>query len=303
MLTRLRNLTLSHWGWSFRVSSLNVDKQHVVSGDEVFITAVVKNDGFRIGTCYVTYALADSYRTDSPFFESNLHLGAGERESQRLINIAVGTSRATTLRYPVPSNAQPRPIDVRIQVWNPHLLFNGPHHHKFYDTGWKGGFTVVDSHTLSRNLRVFISYSWSPQHEKAWVHQLAEALSRRGINVVMDHTHLKPGDETTYFMESQISACDVTLLVCTETYTTKANERRPGGVGFESIIGSAEYMNSTQSDRARFIPVVRYNDLPPGRKLPRYLGSSLYADLSGDDWSAEPLERLVDAILRHSPRA
>ena len=111
--------------------------------------------------------------------------------------------------------------------------------------------TVIDSAVLARNLRVFISYSWSPETDKAWVHQLAEALRRRDINVVMDHTHLKPGDETTYFMESQISTCDVTLLVCTESYTAKANERRPGGVGFESILGSAEYMNSSPSDRAR----------------------------------------------------
>ena len=303
MYARVRNLILCRWGWSFCVISFTADKQHVVSGREVYITANINNNGLRIGTCYVTCCLADSYQTHVPFFESNTHLSLGERESHRLIDIAVGKSRATTFRYAVPKDARPRPVDFRIQIWNPHHLFAGPYPFRFFDTGWKGAFTVVDSAALSSNLRVFLSYSWSPEADKAWVQQLAEALRRRDINVVMDHTHLKPGDETTYFMESHISSCDVTLLICTESYTTKANERRPGGVGFESIIGSAEYMNSVPSDRARFIPVVRNNSLPSGRKLPKYLGSSLYADLSGDDWSAEPLERLVEAIRRHPPRA
>lgn len=42
-----------------------------------------------------------------------------------------------------------------------------------------------------------------------------------------------------------------------------------------------------------FILIVRNNALPRGRKLPTYLGSVLYVDISGDNWRAEPMLDLL----------
>lgn len=299
---RLLNLLFCRWGWSFRIASFSLDRRHLHPGDVVYLTVTVRNDGLRIGTCYVTYELADAYKLRSPFFDSNTHLALQDREAQRLIDIQVGEDRSTSLRYKIPNDYPARPVDLRIRVWNPHKLFNGPHPYKFADTKWQGAFTVISPVSPSSVLKVFISYSWSPEVDRVWVHELAEALRRNSINVIIDATSLKPGDETTLFMETQITTCDVTLLICTETYTAKANSRLPGGVGYEAILGSSEYMISSPADRARFIPVVRNNSLPVGRKLPKYLGSSLYVDMSDSNWSAQPLQRLIEAIQRHPAR-
>jgi hypothetical protein len=99
-------------------------------------------------------------------------------------------------------------------------------------------------------------------------------------------------------MERGISEAAVTLLICTEDYTRKADARHPGGVGYETILSAHEYSRRVPKDRARFIPIIRDNSLPHGLKLPKYLGGSVYIDMSGDDWRAEPMTKLVQAIER-----
>jgi hypothetical protein len=98
---------------------------------------------------------------------------------------------------------------------------------------------------------------------------------------------------------SHVSRCHGTTLAGTENYTRKADNRESGGVGFETIISSHEYKVRTAEERARFIPIIRDNGLPEGRKLPKYLGSAIYVDMSGDNWHAKPMLALVNAIRRH----
>jgi hypothetical protein len=190
-------------------------------------------------------------------------------------------------------------VYVRFQVWNPHRLFHGPKPWRFSDTGWHGGFEVVSSKTANVPITVFISYSWHPPEHKQWVKHLAEELRKYNIDIVSDWKDLRPGEEATLFMERGIIECKVTLLICSEAYTSKSNERK-AGVGFETILSSHEYMNRTPEERTRMIPVVRDNSLPNGRKLPRYLGSAIYVDMSGPDWRAGPMISLVEAIRRHA---
>ena len=123
-----------------------------------------------------------------------------------------------------------------------------------------------------------------------------EELRKHGIAATADWNELKPGHEATSFMERGISESDVTVLVCNESYTMKANGRQAGGVGYEAVLSSQEYMIRTPEERRRFIPIVRDNELPPGRKLPKFLGSAIYVDMSADDWRDEPMLKLVDAI-------
>ncbi len=104
-----------------------------------------------------------------------------------------------------------------------------------------------------------------------------------------------PGEEITYFIERGISTCDFIILVCSEDYTRKANNRE-GGVGMESIVGSSIYLNT--KDKRKFIPVVRDNSLPSHKKLPTYLGSALYIDMSQRNWKGEPLRQLIRSIFK-----
>jgi hypothetical protein len=72
----------------------------------------------------------------------------------------------------------------------------------------------------------------------------------------------------------------------------KADDRI-AGVGAETVITSYLYR---QGERRRFIPLVR--DPNPKGVLPTYLGSALYIDFRGDNWTGEAFTALLNAIRR-----
>ena len=116
---------------------------------------------------------------------------------------------------------------------------------------------------------------------------------------MLDQKDLFTGDEIALFMEKGVRHSKIRILICSDNYTRKANNRE-AGVGYESIVSSHEYMLCPVEERAMFIPIVRNNTLPRGRKLPTYLGSALYVDMSGDNWRAEPMLDLLASINRHA---
>ena len=299
MFRRIRNLALSRWGWSFRCEDLALPLRVLYEGEEVVLQCRVRNNGLRLGTAYVRFLIADAYTLNSPVFDSDRDLPSNERQALRLVDIPPGKTRSVVCKFRIPAGLSRRPFDVRLQVWNPHRLFQGPMPWMFFDTNWKGGFEVVTTPTAHSLLTVFISYSWDPPSHQDWVKLLVEELRKYSIDVIVDWKDLHPGEESTLFMERGVTECKVTLLICSETYTTKANERKEG-VGFETILSSHEYMLRTPEQRSRMIAIVRDNGLPKGRKLPRYLGSSIYVDMSSSDWQAAPMLTLVDAIRRHA---
>src|SRR2546426_12722967 len=117
--------------------------------------------------------------------------------------------------------------------------------------------------------RVFISYSHEEPEHDSWVLELAASLRKNGVDAALDQWDLRPGQDTTLFMESQIRDSDFVVLVCTPTYAKKSNISR-GGVGYEKNIISAEMLQS-QDLRPKFIPVLRKGDFQTA--LPTYLGS------------------------------
>jgi hypothetical protein len=299
MIQWLRNLLRSRWGWSFCGDDVVLPNGVLYEGEPAILQSSVRNHGIRIGTVYVRFLVAESYSLENPIFDSDRDLSPNEKQALRLVDIPIGGKRSVACKFMVPKGSSGRPFDVRFQVWNPHRLFHGPKPWRFSDTGWHGGFEVVSSKTANVPITVFISYSWHPPEHKQWVKHLAEELRKYNIDIVSDWKDLRPGEEATLFMERGIIECKVTLLICSEAYTSKSNERK-AGVGFETILSSHEYMNRTPEERTRMIPVVRDNSLPNGRKLPRYLGSAIYVDMSGPDWRAGPMISLVEAIRRHA---
>ena len=124
---------------------------------------------------------------------------------------------------------------------------------------------------------VFISYSHDSLEHKAWVLKLATDLRTAGIDAVLDQWDLVPGQDTVAFMSAKITESNRVLLICTEKYVTKA-EGGVGGVGYERLIVTAELVD--RMDTKKFVPVVRNNT--SSRKVPIFLGSRLYIDLSDD---------------------
>ena len=86
--------------------------------------------------------------------------------------------------------------------------------------------------------KVFISYSHDSTEHKKWVLDLATSLRSSGVDAVIDQWDLRPGDDLAHFMETQLTAADRVLMVCTDKYVEKANAGI-GGVGYEKMIVTA----------------------------------------------------------------
>lgn len=140
--------------------------------------------------------------------------------------------------------------------------------------------------------KAFVSYSHEDQDHDSWVLELASSLRKNGVDVALDKWDLKPGHDTTLFMESRIRDSDFVILVCTPEYAKKSNVPR-GGVGYEKNIISAEMLQS-QDLRPKFIPVLRKGDFQTA--LPTYLGSKFAIDCRESRNQDEALAELLGAI-------
>lgn len=122
--------------------------------------------------------------------------------------------------------------------------------------------------------KVFVSYSWdSPEHLE-WVRRLVIDLRSHGVDAISDRTHLRFGQDLPHFME-QVATCDRVIVVCTENYMNRANQRQ-GGVGYEHLVTSAQLAGDPLS--MRFIPVIK--DPRDAGHTPANLRGRLFVDLS-----------------------
>lgn len=148
----------------------------------------------------------------------------------------------------------------------------------------------------ARPPQVFISYSWdSPEHSQ-WVAGLATYLRHRGINAILDQWHVRPGEDLALFMSREVRESDRVLVICTENYVNRANNRT-GGAGYEHSMVTGELMQ--QVDTARFIPVIRQSG--DQVLLPTEFRNRLYIDLRDSLVYAGQLEQLVQE-LHNVPR-
>lgn len=140
---------------------------------------------------------------------------------------------------------------------------------------------------------VFISYSWDSSEHKAWVRRLGDDLRARGITVWLDQFDLRLGDDVTKFMEHGVSEADYVLLICTDMFGQKANDRR-GGVGYEQAIVTSEILDSSPT-RGRFVCILRQGT--PSRALPAYMRSRLWLDCRDDFAYLTALQQITEHIL------
>lgn len=150
-----------------------------------------------------------------------------------------------------------------------------------------------------------ICYSHDSPEHRAWVLKLAERLTGAGVNVILDLWHLHAGDEMTRFMEESLAKADYAVLICTEKYVAKADER-VGGVGYESTQLAAQLLTAaqvTQKGPRRIVPVIRQAARPP--KLPRFADGRLYIDFStyvtDIDGAFEELVRALHGTPKYVP--
>jgi hypothetical protein len=146
---------------------------------------------------------------------------------------------------------------------------------------------------MTKEPKVFISYSHDNEQHKAWVIKLSTDLRARGVDANLDIWDLQPGQDIVRFMEDAISQSDRVLLVCSSQYVEKAN-KGTGGVGYERLIVTGELIGNI--DTKKFIPILRNNT--SAVKTPTFMGPRYYLDFSQDDAYETELEKLIREIYQ-----
>lgn len=124
--------------------------------------------------------------------------------------------------------------------------------------------------------RVFVSYSWDSDEHKAWVRKFADELEEfEELHVVWDGYDLDSLSDKNHFMESGISSSDYVIVIATQKYKQKADERI-GGVGIETYLATAAHWQSLLTNkRTKVIVAAREKS-----STPNYLAGQLYVDFS-----------------------
>ena len=144
---------------------------------------------------------------------------------------------------------------------------------------------------MKEHPKVFISYSHDSLEHKQWVLELGRKLVQNGVDVVLDQWNLTPGDNFVQFMEVGVRNLDWVLVVCTDNYVRKANNRE-GGVGYEVQIVTAQLVENLGIDK--FIPIIRHASGP--EKMPTFLGGRVYIDFTDDSQFNEMFNELLHKL-------
>ncbi|MFZ3211902.1 MAG: toll/interleukin-1 receptor domain-containing protein [Terriglobales bacterium] len=138
-------------------------------------------------------------------------------------------------------------------------------------------------------LRVFVSYSWDTEEHKKWALALANRLREHGIDAIIDQTHLSLGARSPEFMECSVRESGRVLVVCTEIYKRRFDNRE-GGAGYEGHIITGEIVNEVGKNK--FIPVLRNGDWKSA--IPTALSGIYGVDLRND--SPDEFRKLVETL-------
>jgi hypothetical protein len=135
--------------------------------------------------------------------------------------------------------------------------------------------------------KLFMSYSHDSQEHRDWVLQLARRLVSNGVVVVLDRWNLEIGGNLTKFMEQAGDEDYKVVVVVSEAYTAKADDRA-GGTGYETQMLSGQLVRDLDSDRV--LPILRNN---PDAKMPQFLSGRLWGDFRNSDVSEGSYEELL----------
>ena len=146
---------------------------------------------------------------------------------------------------------------------------------------------------MAEHPKVFISYSHDSSEHKQWVLELSEKLRDKGVNAILDQWDLSPGDDRTLFMERGVKESDRVLVICTDSYVRKANDRE-GGVGYEQLIVTAQLARDLGTDK--FIPIIR--QASGEEKTPTFLETRVYIDFTDDSQFDQEFAKLISALYQ-----
>lgn len=141
-------------------------------------------------------------------------------------------------------------------------------------------------------IRVFVSYSWDSDDHRQWVKKLADSLeSYNELHVEWDGYDLDSMSDKNLFMEKGISSSDYVLVVATEEYKRKADERK-GGVGIETYLSTARHWDSLLAEQRTNVILL----LKDRNAIPNYLKGNKYIQFYEDANFESSLIEVIDQI-------
>jgi hypothetical protein len=142
--------------------------------------------------------------------------------------------------------------------------------------------------------RVFVSYSHDSEEHKGWTLALVERLRNDGIDAIVDQMHLTLGAHSPEFMERAVRESSRVLVVCTEKYKQRFDNRE-GGAGYEGHIITGEIVNEVGKNK--FIPILRQGDWKTA--IPTALSGVNGVDLRND--ATTEYQKLIKDLYNVSP--
>lgn len=140
----------------------------------------------------------------------------------------------------------------------------------------------------------FFSYAWTTEAHKARVRALANRLRTDAVDVILDQTHLQPGDDTFHFMEQIANRADLkkVVVICDAAYKRKVDNRE-GGSGTEGSIMSPEVYRQFGEGPNKYVAVAFETDEQGGGFVPTMFATRLYIDMSTDTLMDQNYEQLL----------
>ena len=129
-----------------------------------------------------------------------------------------------------------------------------------------------------QNPKVFISYSDDTPEHKWWISELAAKLRKNGVQIIFDQWHLSSDNDQKQFMEFGIKNSDWILIICTDSYVSKANDGEDS-IGYEPMIITQKLVEDIGTNK--FIPIIRQTEWED--KTPEFLKERVYVDFTDDE--------------------
>ena len=149
--------------------------------------------------------------------------------------------------------------------------------------------------------KIFISYSYDCEEHEVWVKKLADDLeSYMEFHVVFDKYDLDSFSDKNKFMEDAIFDSDLILVVSTNEYAKKANERT-GGVGIETFMATARHWEESTSRNASNIILIKRDK--GDSCIPNYLKGKMYINFSEDNVYQQACRKLIDLVSEYKNKS
>jgi hypothetical protein len=155
-----------------------------------------------------------------------------------------------------------------------------------------------------QKLKIFISYSWDNEKHISWVKQFSDDIeSYEEFHVILDQYDLDHTTDKNYFMEKGLFDSDIILIIATQDYANKANNRK-AGVGIETFLTTSRYWDEmTKYGKSNIIAVLKDER---ECSIPNYLKGKFDIDFRDGFQYQENLKKLIsifkDFILKESKR-